>query len=41
LEIEPTAQGKVVKRGKLKLWTSPVPTTPLVEAVEAARHYER
>jgi bifunctional DNA-binding transcriptional regulator/antitoxin component of YhaV-PrlF toxin-antitoxin module len=41
LEVEPTTQGKVVKRGKLKLWTGPVPATPLAEAVEAARHYER
>jgi bifunctional DNA-binding transcriptional regulator/antitoxin component of YhaV-PrlF toxin-antitoxin module len=41
LEMEPTAQGKIVKRGKLKLWTGAVPATPLAEAVEAARHYER
>jgi bifunctional DNA-binding transcriptional regulator/antitoxin component of YhaV-PrlF toxin-antitoxin module len=41
LEIEPAARGKVVKRGKLKLWTGAVPPTPLAEAVEAARHYER
>lgn len=41
LEVEANAQGKVVKRGKLKLWTGKVPATPLAEAVEAARHYER
>ncbi|MBI5387325.1 MAG: AbrB/MazE/SpoVT family DNA-binding domain-containing protein [Verrucomicrobia bacterium] len=41
LEMEPASQGKVVKRGKLKLWTGAVPPTPLAEAVEAARHYER
>ncbi|MBI4659098.1 MAG: hypothetical protein HY735_09660 [Verrucomicrobia bacterium] len=41
LELEPTAHGKVVKRGKLRLWTGEVPSTPLAEAVEAARHYER
>jgi bifunctional DNA-binding transcriptional regulator/antitoxin component of YhaV-PrlF toxin-antitoxin module len=41
LEMEPTGQGKVVKRGKLKLWTGEVPVTPLADAVEAARHYER
>ena len=41
LELEPAAHGKVVKRGKLKLWTGDVPSTPLAEAVEAARHYER
>jgi hypothetical protein len=41
LEVEPATQGKVVKRGKLKLWTGPVPATRLAEAVEAVRHYER
>ncbi|MBU6399869.1 MAG: hypothetical protein KGS61_06085 [Verrucomicrobia bacterium] len=41
LEIVPTSHGKVVRRGKLKLWTGAVPGTPLAEAVEAARHYER
>jgi len=41
LEMEPATQGKVVKRGKFKLWTGAVPPTPLAEAVEAARHYER
>lgn len=41
LELEPAAHGKVVKRGKLKLWTGNVPSTPLAEAVEETRHYER
>ena len=41
LEMEPGAHGRIVKRGKLKLWTGDVPSTPLAEAVEAARHYER
>jgi len=41
LEIEPNNRGKVIKRGKLKLWTGEVPATPLAEAVEAARDYER
>ena len=41
LEVGPVAQGKVVKRGKLKLWTGNVPSTPLAEAVASARHYER
>ncbi|MCI0743859.1 MAG: AbrB/MazE/SpoVT family DNA-binding domain-containing protein [Verrucomicrobia subdivision 3 bacterium] len=40
LEVEPNA-GKIVKRGKLKLWTGQVPSTPLEEAVEQVRHYER
>ncbi|MBM3880378.1 MAG: AbrB/MazE/SpoVT family DNA-binding domain-containing protein [Verrucomicrobia bacterium] len=37
LEMEPVAQGKVVKRGKLKVWSGRVPVTPLAEAVEAQR----
>lgn len=41
LEIEAVANGKVVKRGKLKLWSGEVPDMPLSEAVEATRHYER
>ncbi|MBL9173973.1 MAG: AbrB/MazE/SpoVT family DNA-binding domain-containing protein [Verrucomicrobiales bacterium] len=41
LEVEPTARGKVAKRGKLKLWTGAVPSTALADAVEVARHYER
>lgn len=40
IEMEPN-EGKVVKRGKLKLWTGKVPATPLEEAVEQTRHYER
>jgi hypothetical protein len=41
LEIQPVSHGKVIKRGKLKLWTGQVPSTPLGEAVEITRHYER
>ena len=41
LEVEPATQGKIVKRGKLKLWTGKVPPTPLAEAVDAVRRYER
>jgi hypothetical protein len=40
LEIEPNP-GKIVKRGKLKVWTGAVPSTPIEEAVEQVRHYER
>lgn len=40
LEVEPN-RGKVVTRGKLKVWTGPVPAIPLEEAVEVVRHYER
>jgi bifunctional DNA-binding transcriptional regulator/antitoxin component of YhaV-PrlF toxin-antitoxin module len=41
LEMEPATQGRIVKRGELKLWNGAVPPTPLAEAVEAARHCER
>ena len=42
LELEqPNAKGKIIRRGKLKVWTGKVPHIPLSEAVEAARHYER
>lgn len=41
LEVAPNLAGKVVKRGKLKVWTGAVPATPLSEAVEQARHYTR
>lgn len=40
LEVEPNP-GKVIKRGKLKVWAGAVPSTPLEEAVEQVRHYER
>jgi len=40
LEVEPNP-GKIVKRGKHKVWTGQVPSTPLEEAVERVRHYER
>jgi bifunctional DNA-binding transcriptional regulator/antitoxin component of YhaV-PrlF toxin-antitoxin module len=41
LEMEPDTRGKVTKRGKLKLWTGQVPSTPPADAVEVARHYQR
>src|SRR5207248_319644 len=40
LEVEPNA-GKVIRRGKLKVWSGEVASTPFGEAVEQARHYER
>ena len=40
LGVEPNP-GKVVKRGKLKMWTGQAPSTPVEEAVDAVRHYER
>jgi bifunctional DNA-binding transcriptional regulator/antitoxin component of YhaV-PrlF toxin-antitoxin module len=41
LEMEPNASGRIIKRGKLKVWTGTVPTTPIEEAVNQARHYSR
>ena len=41
LEVQANAAGRVVKRGKLKVWTGAVPATPLAEAVEHSRHHER
>ena len=40
LEVEP-AKGKIVKRGKFSTWTGPVPATPIEDAIEQVRHYER
>ena len=40
LEVEPNP-GRVVKRGKLRLWSGQVPSTPIEEAVDVVRHYER
>jgi bifunctional DNA-binding transcriptional regulator/antitoxin component of YhaV-PrlF toxin-antitoxin module len=41
LEIEPNSSGRVIKRGKLKVWTGGVPATTLDEAVDQSRHYTR
>lgn len=41
LEIESNASGRIIKRGKLKLWTGAVPATSIGEAVEHTRHYTR
>lgn len=41
LEMESNNPGRVVKRGKLKVWTGAVPTTPIEEAVEQSRPYSR
>lgn len=41
LEMEPEPHGKIVNRGKLKVWTGEVPKTPLEDAVEQTRHYDR
>ena len=36
-QIEPSSSGRVVKRGKLKVWTGAVPNIPIEEAVEKDR----
>jgi hypothetical protein len=41
LEMEANSSGRIVRRGKLKVWTGAVPATPIEEAVEQARHYTR
>jgi bifunctional DNA-binding transcriptional regulator/antitoxin component of YhaV-PrlF toxin-antitoxin module len=41
LEMEANTSGRIIKRGKLKVWTGAVPTTPIEEAVEQSRHYTR
>jgi hypothetical protein len=40
-EVEPNASGRIIRRGKLKVWTGAVPITPIEEAVEQSRHYTR
>lgn len=41
LEMEANTSGRLLKRGKLKVWTGAVPATPIEAAVEQARHYTR
>ena len=41
LEVEAKLSGRIVKRGKLRLWTGAVPRTPIEEAVDSSRHYTR
>ena len=41
LEMEANASGRIIKRGKLKVWTGAVPSTPIDEAVDQSRHYTR
>ena len=40
-EVEPVSRGKIIKRGKLKVWNADVPSTPLAEAVEVTRTFRR
>ena len=41
LETRPQAGGKLVRRGKLLVWTGDVPGIPLDEAVGKMRHHQR
>jgi hypothetical protein len=41
LEMEANTSGRIVRRGKLKVWTGAVPSTPIEETVEQSRHYTR
>jgi hypothetical protein len=41
LEVPANSSGKIVKEGKLKVWTGRVPATPIEQAVEQTRHYTR
>lgn len=41
LKMPANRSGRIVQRGRLKVWTGAVPATPLEEAVEASRHYTR
>jgi hypothetical protein len=41
LEMEANTSGRVIKRGKLKVWTGAVPARPIEEAVAQSRHYTR
>ncbi len=41
LEIEANASGRIIKRGKLRVWTGAVPATPIEETVDQSRHYTR
>ena len=41
LEVPPSNSGRITNRGKLKVWTGPVPATPIAEAVEQSRRYSR
>ena len=39
LEVEPNVSGRIIKKGKLKVWTGAVPATPIENAVDQTRHY--
>lgn len=39
LEMEANTSGRIIKRGKLKVWTGAVPATPIEEAVERSHRW--
>ena len=41
LEMQPNSSGRIIRRGKLKVWTGAVPATSIEEAVNQSRHYTR
>ena len=41
LEMEANDFGRIIKRGKLKVWTGAVPATPIEEAMEQSRLFTR
>jgi hypothetical protein len=41
LEMEANPSGRVVRHGKLKIWTGAVAPTPIEEAVNQSRRYTR
>lgn len=41
LEMKANNFGRIVKRGKLKVWTGAIPATSIDEAVAQSRHFGR
>jgi len=41
LEIEPQSRGRIIRRGKIKMWTGNVPPLPIAEVVQKVRRYQR
>ncbi len=41
LEITPQTKGRIVRKGKIKVWTGEVPDMPIEESVRQVRHQQR
>lgn len=41
VEMEAKESGRIIQRGKLKVWTGTVSSAPIKEAVDPLRHYTR